>query len=110
MKEKNHEETKLQSEIMIALSQYGIPIRQQCGKFKTMYGGIISIGIPGMSDILFFRNDGKPFWLEIKTNKGRPSKEQLHFLEVMKSIHVEASIIRSVEEAINFIKNKVPID
>lgn len=104
MKEKNHEETKLQSEIMIALSQYGIPIRQQCGKFKTMYGGIISIGIPGMSDILFFRNDGKPFWLEIKTNKGRPSKEQLHFLKVMKSIHVEASIIRSVEEAINFIK------
>ena len=46
MKEKNHEETKIQTEIMIALSQYGIPIRQQCGKFKTMYGGIISIGIP----------------------------------------------------------------
>lgn len=104
MKEKNHEETKIQTEIMIALSQYGIPIRQQCGKFKTMYGGIISIGIPGMSDILFFRNDGKPFWLEIKTKRGRPSKEQIHFIEEMKKINVKASIIRSVEEAINFIK------
>lgn len=104
MKEKNHEETKLQSEIMIALSKYGIPIRQQCGKFKTMYGGIISIGIPGMSDILFFRNDGVPFWLEIKTKKGRPSKEQLHFLKQMEKINVKGSIIRSVEEAINFIK------
>ena len=99
MKEKNHEETKIQTEIMIALSQYGIPIRQQCGKFKTMYGGII-----GMSDILFFRNDGKPFWLEIKTKTGRPSKEQIHFIEEMKKINVKASIIRSVEEAINFIK------
>ena len=106
MKEKNHEETKIQTEIMIALSQYGIPIRQQCGKFKTMYGGIISIGIPGMSDILFFRNDGKPFWLEIKTKIGRPSKEQIHFIEEMKKINVKASIIRSVEEALNFIKDK----
>lgn len=106
MKEKNHEETKIQTEIMIALSQYGIPIRQQCGKFKTMYGGIISIGIPGMSDILFFRNDGKPFWLEIKTKTGRPSKEQIHFIEEMKKINVKASIIRSVEDALNFIKDK----
>ena len=106
MKEKNHEETKIQTKIMIALSQYGIPIRQQCGKFKTMYGGIISIGIPGMSDILFFRNDGKPFWLEIKTKTGRPSKEQIHFIEEMKKINVKASIIRSVEDALNFIKDK----
>ena len=104
MKVKNHEETKIQSQIMIALSKYGIPIRQQCGKFQTMYGSVVSIGIPGMSDILFFRKDGKPFWLEIKTKTGKPSKEQLHFLQVMKSMNVEGAIIRSVEEAINFIK------
>lgn len=104
MREKNHEETKLQSQIMIALSKYGIPIRQQCGKFKTMYGGVISIGIPGMSDILFFRKDGTPFWLEIKTKTGRPSKEQIHFLNEMKKINVKGAIIRSVDEAINFIK------
>ena len=81
MVQKNKEETKIQNEIMLELSKYGIPIRQQSGVFYTEYGSRISIGINGMSDILFLRDDGKPFWLEVKTKKGKPSNEQEKFIE-----------------------------
>ena len=101
---KNHEETKIQNEIILELSKYGIPIRQQSGIFYTEYGTRIKIGINGMSDILFFRNDGKPFWLEVKTNRGRPSKDQLKFLEIMKQNNVDGGIVRSVEDALELIK------
>ena len=101
---KNHEETEIQNQIILELSNYGIPIRQQSGIFYTEYGSRIKVGITGMSDILFFRNDGVPFWLEVKTKKGRPSKDQLKFLEVMKNINVKGGIVRSVEDALNLIK------
>lgn len=100
---KNHEETKIQNEIMLELSKYGIPIRQQSGIFYTEYGSRIKIGINGMSDILFFKNDGTPYWIEVKTTKGRPSKDQLNFLKIMKENNVNGGIVRSVEDAIALI-------
>ena len=104
MVQKNKEETKIQNEIMLELSKYGIPIRQQSGVFYTEYGSRISIGINGMSDILFLRNDGKPFWLEVKTKKGKPSKDQEKFIETMNKMHIKSGIVRSIEDALNLIK------
>jgi hypothetical protein len=101
---KNHEETKIQNEIMLELSKYGIPIRQQSGIFFTEYGTRIKIGINGMSDILFIKSDGTPYWLEVKTVKGKPSKDQLKFLEIMKQNNVKGGIVRSVEDALKLIK------
>ena len=40
----NKEETNVQKEIMLALSNYGICIRQQSGNFYTEYGGRIKVG------------------------------------------------------------------
>lgn len=105
MATKNHEETNIQKEIMAELSKYGIPIRQQCGNFLTEYGGRVKVGIPGMSDILFCKDNGKIAWLEVKTQKGKPSKEQENFISVMKSMGFCAGIVRSVEDAINLIKD-----
>ena len=101
---KNHEETKIQSEIMLELSKYGIPIRQQSGIFYTKYGAKIKIGSNGMSDILFIKNNGTPYWLEVKTLKGKATKEQLKFLEIMKQNNVKGGIVRSVEDALKLIK------
>lgn len=103
---KNHEETKIQNEIILELSNYGIPIRQQSGIFYTEYGTRIKIGIKGMSDILFIKNNGVPYWLEVKTAKGRPTKEQLKFLEIMKENNVDGGIVRSVDDALKLIKVK----
>ena len=101
---KSHEETNIQKEIMLAISQYGIPIRQQSGNFLTDYGGRVQVGIVGISDILFCKNNGKIAWLEVKTKKGRPSDEQLNFISVMRSMGFCAEIVRSVDEAIEIVK------
>lgn len=103
MADKNHEETKIQKEIMIELSKYGIPIRQQCGNFLTDYGGRVQVGITGISDILFCKKGGEIYWIEVKTSKGKPSKAQINFLEVMKKNGFKGGIVRSVEEAIKLI-------
>lgn len=102
---KNHEETNIQKEIMLELSKYGVPIRQQSGNFLTEYGGRVQVGITGISDILFCKNNGKIAWLEVKTKKGKPSDEQKNFIEVMQSMGFCAGIVRSVEDAINLIKD-----
>lgn len=105
MKKKSHEETNIQKEIMLELSKYGIPIRQQCGNFFTEYGSRIQVGVVGISDILFCKNNGKIAWLEVKTKKGKPSAEQLNFISVMNSMGFKAGIVKSVEDAIDFIKD-----
>lgn len=102
---KNHEETNIQKEIMLELSKYGIPIRQQSGNFLTEYGGRVQVGIVGISDILFCKNNGKIAWLEVKTKKGKPSEEQLNFISVMNSMGFKAGVVKSVEDAINLIKD-----
>jgi hypothetical protein len=40
------QETEIQKQIMLALSQYGICIRQQSGLFYTEYGGRVRVGFP----------------------------------------------------------------
>lgn len=40
------QETEIQKQIMLALSNYGICIRQQSGNFYTEAGGRIKVGFP----------------------------------------------------------------
>lgn len=96
-------ETDIQNSIRQALSAHGVVFRMQSGMFYTETGEKIRVGIPGMSDLLFIGN-GFIAWVEVKTAKGRPSKEQLNFIERMKALGHRAGIARSVEEALWLIK------
>ena len=96
-------ETDIQNNIRQALSAHGVVFRMQSGMFYTETGEKIRVGIPGMSDLLFVGN-GFIAWIEVKTAKGRPSKEQLNFIERMKALGHRAGIARSVEEALWLIK------
>lgn len=103
-----HEETAIQNRIRVALSQYGVVFRQNSGVFTDPKGQRIRVGAPGMSDLLYIgapRTHGKPTvaWLEVKTAKGRPSAEQLKFIEAMKKEGCLAGIVRSPEEALRLI-------
>lgn len=100
----NKSENDIQSEIRIALSKHGTVFRMQSGMFYTETGEKIRVGIPGMSDLLFIGN-GFIAWIEVKTAKGRPSKEQLNFIRLMNSMGHRAGIARSVEDAL-YIINK----
>lgn len=104
------EETNIQRNIMLELSKYGIVIRQQSGLFYTKYGERIKIGFPGISDLQFISDDGNLIaFIEIKTSKGKTSKEQeqfINFINNKKSKHLKAGVARNVEEALEIIGGK----
>ena len=65
------QETEIQKEIMLALSQYGIVIRQQSGNFFTDYGSRIKVGFTGLSDLQFISDDGNLIvFIEVKSLTG----------------------------------------
>lgn len=117
----NKQETKLQNQIMEALSKYGICIRQQSGVFKVCDNlervikyheepiiRYIRSGFDGISDIQFISDAGDLIvFIEIKTEKGIVSDEQenfINFINNKKSIFLKAGVARSVEEALKLIE------
>ena len=103
-----HRETAVQNQIRVALSRYGVCFRMNSGLLRTPDGNPIRVGAPGMSDLLYI---GEPYqgyrptvaWLEIKTDTGQPTDEQLRFIERMQTLGCRAGIARSVEDALAII-------
>lgn len=103
------EEHDLQNLIRMELSALGYCVfRANVGKVKLHDGRYFDTGLPkGFSD-LFAVKDGKIYFLEVKTKKGRPTKDQLKFRNVMKNVYgCPAGICRSVEDAINLVNRGV---
>ncbi|MCL1949738.1 MAG: VRR-NUC domain-containing protein [Turicibacter sp.] len=101
----NKPEHQIQNEIRLALSQAGhTAFRINVGKFLLQDGRWFDVGAPkGFSDVVGFRADGQIFFIEVKNAKGRPSKEQLHFIEMVKSKGALAGIARSAKEALEIV-------
>lgn len=95
-------EHNLQNLIRIELSKYGLVLRMNTGVFKTTDGRTISSGVKGTSDLLFI-GQGYIAFIEVKTATGKPSTEQLNFIEQIKKLGHRAGIARSVEEALKII-------
>ena len=66
------------------------------GVFKN--GGYIPSGIRGISDILGILPDGKFLAIEVKTEKGKPTEEQLSFLHNIINNNGIGFIARSVKD------------
>ena len=99
-----NQESKLMHQIMAALSEKGcFVLRTNSGVYYDSQGNRITIGFKGLSDLVGFRPDGKFFALEIKTPTGRPSKEQLKFIEFCYRKGVVAGIATSIESAIKVV-------
>lgn len=110
----------LMNEIMIALSPYGSVFRMNAGDFwqgKRVYSKEFSQnvlvdlrriqGLPrGFSDLLFVGKDGTVAFLEVKTDAGKPTEEQLKFIEHMKKSGYKAAVVRSTDDALNLIKTQ----
>ena len=92
-------ETDLQNQIRIALSPYGVVIRQNTGNFELKDGRRIICGVKGLSDLLFIGQNQVAF-IEVKTPTGKPSQEQLNFIRRMQELGHTAGIARSVEDAL----------
>ena len=93
-------ETVLQNKMRVALADIAVTFRINVGTFKAG-DRFISTGVPkGFSDLFGFRrSDGKAFFIEVKTAKGRPSKAQLDFIKRMQECGANAGIARTIEEA-----------
>ena len=96
-------ETTIQSEIRVALSKHGLVVRQNVGNFYTEYGGRVQCGFKGLSDLVYFGNDGVVAFIETKTPKGKLREEQKQFLARMRCCGYIAGVARSVDEALKLI-------
>lgn len=92
----------------MALSYHAVVFRVNTGTVKTEDGRYFKTGVPkGFSDLCGYRkSDGRMFFIEVKTEKGRASKDQLHFLEQMNKYPVITGVVRSVDEALELIGEK----
>lgn len=99
-------EHQIQDEIRIALSKVG------CTIFRTNAGQVTTIdgrqfyGMPkGFPDLCGFRHsDGKMIFIEVKNDKGKLRKEQLIFKEFLEQKPVLYGVARSVEDALEIVK------
>ena len=99
-------ESVIQNKIRCALSKYGIVIRMNTGNVQTQSGTYIRCGVKGMSDLLFV-GQGYIAWIEVKTPTGKPSPEQVKFLNRMRKLGHRAGIARSVEDAERIMRGEI---
>ena len=97
-------ETALQNKIIVALCEQGCyAVNHTVGDFFTKYGGRVSVGKPGESDIWGHRSDGKAFYLEVKMPGKKPRRDQLEFIEAMKNSGAIAGWCTTIPEALNIV-------
>ena len=113
-----NEETKIQRQIQVGCSDLAVLFRTETGMFfqgkvnRNANGSItithakpIKILVKGFSDLAGWRkSDGKFVGIEVKTTKGRATKEQKNFIKQVRKAGGLAGVARSVAEARDIIK------
>lgn len=113
----NYSEKYIQDEIRLALSQYGIVLRLNSGKFwqgKRVWSNefnqfiLINLrpiqGCPeGTPDLLFLGENGDIAFIECKDDKGKTRDKQDKFINVMHGCGIRAGVARNVREALSII-------
>lgn len=95
-----NKETALMNMIRVEASKHGVCFRANVGKVKMFNGRYFDTGLPkGFSDLFGVRSsDGKAFFIEVKTEKGRVRPEQEKFIQSMKSKGAIAGVCRSIND------------
>lgn len=94
-------EAILQNEIRLALGrERDLALWRNSAGVAEAHGRKIRFGlVTGASDLIGIGPGGRFFALEVKTPTGRPTPEQLQFIELIRSRGGFACIVRSVEDA-----------
>ena len=99
-------ESDLMRDIQIAVSNEGHRVfRNNIGVCQTRAGDYIRYGVcnPGGSDLIGWTKSGKFFAIEVKTGKGKLTKEQDNFLRAVNEAGGIGVCARSIEEALSAI-------
>jgi len=105
-------EQAIQDSIRVALAQAGyIVFRANVGKVKTSDGRWFDTGLPsGFPDLMGYKpNNGRIYFIEVKTKTGRRRKDQIAFAKGLKDKHVIYGVCRSAEEAVEIVRNELKI-
>jgi hypothetical protein len=63
-------------------------------------------GLPeGFSDLFVVLHGGLAAFLEVKSEKGRSSPNQLHFITHMQQLGAKAGVVRSVSDALKLLRS-----
>ena len=105
-------EQATQDSIRVALAQEGyIVFRTNVGKVKTADGRWFDTGLPtGFPDLMGYKpENGKIFFIEVKTATGRRRTDQVIFANGLRDKHVIYGVARSAEEALNIVDNELKV-
>ena len=89
---------------MVALSEQGcFVLRSNAGVYYDAQGNRVTIGFPGLSDLIGCTADGKFFAIEVKLPGQKPRQNQVDFLKAMRKNGALAGWCVSVEGALQII-------
>jgi len=105
-------EQAIQDSIRVALAQAGyIVFRTNVGKVKTSDGRWFDTGLPtGFPDLMGYKPDnGRIFFIEVKTDRGRRRKDQVDFSNVLRNKNVIYGVARSADEAVTIVRDELKL-
>ena len=103
-------EQAIQDSIRVALVEHGyIVFRANVGKVKTADGRWFDSGLPtGFPDLVGYKpENGRIFFLEVKTKTGRRRKDQVAFANGLRDKNVIYCVARSADEAVTAVKDEL---
>jgi len=105
-------EQATQDAIRVALAQAGyIVFRANVGKVRTADGRFFDAGLPvGFPDLFGYKpENGRIFFLEVKTKTGRRRKDQVTFANGLRDKNVIYGVARSAEEAVKVVRDELKL-
>ncbi|RDC68082.1 VRR-NUC domain-containing protein [Rhodovulum sp. 12E13] len=100
-------ETALMNRILAGLSAefhpHGIFWRQNAGRIRSDRGAWVSLGPPGIADIVGVV-DGRAVFVEVKTKKGRQRKAQAAFQAAAEKAGAVYVVARSPDDAVSAVR------
>jgi len=105
-------EAAIQDSIRVALAQAGyIVFRTNVGKVKTADGRWFDTGLPsGFPDLMGFKpENGKIFFIEVKTPKGKRRADQVLFAKNLRDKCAIYGVARSAEEAVTIVRDELKL-
>lgn len=105
-----NQETILQNQIKryLIINNIAVVFRANVGKIKIDDKRYFSTGLQaGFSDLFGYRlKDGKIFFMEVKTKKGKLTENQVNFLEEQKKNGAIAGVVKSINDALELLEEK----
>lgn len=105
-------EQATQDAIRVKLAQAGyIAFRTNVGRVKTADGRWFESGLPtGFPDLMGYKpENGRIFFLEVKTETGRRRKDQVMFANGLRDKNVIYGVARSADEAVTIVRDELKI-